>query len=89
MLSARSPYRIALETFEREMLERALAGAEHNVSTAAERLGVSRKYLYDRFEALGIAVRHPRRRRADNGRGVTDPRSEPARSDDDGQQPGE
>jgi DNA-binding NtrC family response regulator len=83
VLPAHSPYRIALETFERGMLERALAAADGNVSTAAERLGVSRKYLYDRFAAVGIAVRNPRRRR--NGHGA-DPRSdpEPARSDDDG-----
>lgn len=82
MLPAHSPYRIALETYEREMLVRALAGAAGNVSTAAERLGVSRKYLYDRFAALGIAVRNPRRRR--NGHDG-DLRSDPEpRSDDDG-----
>lgn len=44
------------------MLTRAMDAAEQNVSTVAARLGVSRKYVYDRFKALGMEVRYPRSR---------------------------
>lgn len=68
MLDRSSPYRVQVETFERGLLERALAAAHQNVSVTASRLGVTRKYLYDRFEALGIGPKRPtapaRKRRA-------------------------
>ncbi len=48
-----------MEAYERDMLARALEAAGQNVKIAAARLGVSRKYLYDRFKALGVRPKRP------------------------------
>lgn len=61
LLPKTCPYRVLLETAERQMLERAIAGAEGSVQVAAERLGVTRKYLYDRLDALDMEAYRQRR----------------------------
>ncbi len=69
LLGPSCPYRVAIETYERQMVERALEASGGNVLLCAQRLGVSRKYLYDRFAHLGIPVRNPRPRKKNGGNG--------------------
>jgi two-component system nitrogen regulation response regulator NtrX len=49
-----TPLSDALDAYEREMIERALAGAAGNVADAARRLQTDRPNLYRRMRRLGI-----------------------------------
>ncbi len=44
----------AVEDFEREYIEKAIAGAEGNIARAARILGLERSHLYKKMKALGI-----------------------------------
>jgi two-component system nitrogen regulation response regulator NtrX len=44
----------ALDTYERDLIERALAGAAGNIAEAARRLDTDRANLYRRMRRLGL-----------------------------------
>jgi DNA-binding NtrC family response regulator len=46
--------KILIESFERRMIENALAREEQNVSAAARRLGMHRQNLQQKIQQLGI-----------------------------------
>ena len=48
------PLAVALERFERSVIERALARAQNNRTRAAQSLGVSRRNLIRKLQAFGL-----------------------------------
>jgi two-component system nitrogen regulation response regulator NtrX len=52
--SAPSSLVAALDTYERDLIERALAGAAGNIAEAARRLDTDRANLYRRMRRLGL-----------------------------------
>jgi two-component system nitrogen regulation response regulator NtrX len=52
-----APLSDALDRYEREMIEKALAGANGNIAEAARRLQTDRPNLYRRMKRLGIETR--------------------------------
>jgi two-component system nitrogen regulation response regulator NtrX len=53
-------FREASEAHQREFIRRKLTEADHNVTRAAELMGMDRSHLYRRMRALGIRVRGER-----------------------------
>lgn len=53
-LDPASPYRLMMEDYERGMIQRALEGADGNVTLTAQRLGVTRKFLHSRIRKLKV-----------------------------------
>jgi two-component system nitrogen regulation response regulator NtrX len=51
------PLSDALDTYERDLIARALASADGNVAEAARRLQTDRPNLYRRMRRLGIGER--------------------------------
>ena len=50
---------MAMRQAETDILKWALTQASGNISLTAERLGISRTFLYGRIRALGISARIP------------------------------